>query len=186
MKPTEDVVQMSYYRGSLGPDFCTDLYVCVERLANGQTVASINAMSPLSQVVRRGALCVRGSIILDGQPCMSEQYIARWRNVQAYQPTASLDAWFATDVIETTVYLPAPDATHHVWLSPLYPGARDRLFGAGAFGAVTARLCSRADLLDAKRVITGLAAYGITNQSLNKTLRVSARAAQTNLVAMAA
>lgn len=176
-KSTQNVVAMSYYSGQIGdPSGAIPnqkiLHVCLDHLESGESVAVLRTSSALAGVIERAALCVDGTIVMNARECTPEAYIAAWRDVQASGDQATLLAWLLGHDVTTTMTLPRAGAAHQPWLSPLYHQATARLFGAQATGTCVAQLTSVEDIRSAVHVIQGLAAYGMTTQSLSQTLQV--------------
>lgn len=185
-QPVQDVIGMSYYCGSMGGSLQSTLHVCIDHLADGSMAQSLYTGAALVQPILRAARCVRGTLMMDGRICTASHYIAAWRRAQAEQPRRTLDAWFATHIISTTVALPEEGAKHAHWLSPVYWQASRHLFGSHPHGSCRAELRTVEDIRALIAVLQGRSAFGLAEQSLNSTLSVRARQHVQPLLALAA
>lgn len=178
-----NVVAHSHYQGPYaghrGADVSCDLHVCVDHMDDGSVQMWIRK-NALTGVIERSARCVDASLVLHGQACEPEAYIASWRCALQRQQHCSLEAFFAEYDVLMQVRLPGHGDSHQHWLSPEFKPARQHLFGAQV-GQATATITSTADIAHAMKVLVGVTAYGLIPKSLTDSLTVKRHAVDVNV-----
>ncbi len=178
---TSNVLGHSHYQGTLGGDWHRDLHICVDHLVD-RSVQVWFRTNALTGVIERAAQCVSAKLVLHGQACQPEAYIASWRCALQAQDAYSLESFFRDFDVSLQVCLPLPGAQHQHWLSPEFKQARERLFGAQC-GQSTTVIASAADIVHAMKVLAGVTAYGLIPGSLTQSATVTHRVASVRLVA---
>lgn len=176
---TFNVVAHSHYQGSLGGDWHRDLHICVDHLVD-QSVQVWFRTNALTGAIERAAQCVAAKLVLHGQACQPEAYIASWRYALQQQDAYTLESFFQDFDVSLQVCLPLPGAQHQHWLSPEFKQARERLFGAQCGQSTTVIACA-ADIVQAMKVLAGVTAYGLIPRSLTDCVTVTPRVAAVQL-----